>query len=83
MKKQNEYFEKVVTWKDKPDFYLTLCGIFLMLLGFSNILILPNKITYFSGVIFFCNIVGFIFIGVLLIIYSLGEGRKVMWRKVK
>ena len=78
-------FKKVVEWEEKPDFYFMLFGIILLLGGLASsfIGIYIKGITTQDGVEMISFSVGLLISGILVILSSLGKGRKVLLEEVK
>jgi hypothetical protein len=81
--KQNEYFEKVITWKKKPDWGGILLGIIIIILCFLNFLDLSIDRNWFLIIFNVFTIIALATIGTGIFLTGLGKERKVMWRKMK
>lgn len=80
-KHNDEYYEKIVTWEKEPDFF----GIFLslILIGwcFGGMIIFRENTFVIITMAFFIYLGMWAFIYSL--IYSLGSGKKVKYKRLK
>lgn len=79
-------YEKVVEWEKEPDRWDRFIGILLLssvgIIGIlESIIHLNQSLLLYIIVILYSLLAGVM--GILMIIYSFGEGRKVYYRRIK
>ena len=95
IKKQKDgmYYEKIVTWKKKPEYFFIYLGIFMMVLGIVLVFVFRHALEIDNLSLgswnFFALVIGIgiltggnVFGGLLLIFFLCGEGKKIKFKRI-